>query len=131
VWLPVKLHGIGAFRRALDEKLDLAAWATEELRAVPGIEMVAPPELSLLAFRLVKPGLDGAALDELNRRFLDRINARRRVYMTGTVTKGMFLPRICVLSFRTHADRMREGLDDIRAAAAEVMGPAGGRRPRT
>ncbi len=120
VWLPVKMHGIGAFRRALDEKLDLAEWATEELRRVPGVEIVAPPDLSLLAFRLVKPGLDGPALDDVNRRFLDRINARRRVYMTGTVTKGMFLVRICVLSFRTHGDRMRAALEDIRAAAAEV-----------
>lgn len=124
VWLPVKLHGIRAFRRALDEKLDLAAWATDELRTVPEIEMVAPPDLSLLAFRLVRPGLDAAALDDLNRRFLERINARRRVYMTGTVTKGMFLVRVCVLSFRTHRDRMREGLEDIRAAAAEVRSGA-------
>jgi aromatic-L-amino-acid decarboxylase len=123
VWLPVKLHGIAPFRRALDEKLDLALWAKAELVTIPGIEMVAPPDLSLLAFRLVRRGLDGPALDDLNRRFLDRINARRRVYMTGTVTKGMFLVRICVLSFRTHRDRMEAALEDVRAAAAEVFAP--------
>ena len=36
VWLPIKMHGIGAFRRALDEKLDLAAWAALGAADDPG-----------------------------------------------------------------------------------------------
>jgi hypothetical protein len=31
-WLPIKMHGLEAFRAALDEKLDLTEWATDELR---------------------------------------------------------------------------------------------------
>ena len=119
VWLPVKLHGLAPFRRNLDEKLDLARWATEELRKVPGIEIVAEPQLSLVAFRLAGPGLSDEALDALNRRFMNRINARQRIHLTGTTARGRFVLRICVLSFRTHLPRMQEGLEDIRAAAAE------------
>jgi aromatic-L-amino-acid decarboxylase len=121
VWLPVKLMGIAPFRRALDEKLDLAASASAELRRIAGIEIVAEPQLSLLAFRLVREGLDPASLDALNRRFLERVNARKRVYLTGTVAHGRFVLRICVLSFRTHQDRMTAALEDIRAASAEVL----------
>jgi aromatic-L-amino-acid decarboxylase len=120
VWLPVKMHGIGAFRRALDEKLHLAAWAAEELRTIDGVEILAEPQLSLLAFRVVRPGLDAAALDDLNRRVMEAVNARRRVYITSTVVRGRFLIRICVLSFRTHLDRMRMAIEDIRAAIAEA-----------
>jgi aromatic-L-amino-acid decarboxylase len=120
VWLPVKLLGLAPFRRALDEKLDLAAAAAEALRVIPGIQMVAEPQLSLLAFRLVRPGLDAAALDALNRALLTRINARGRVYLTGTMAHGRFVLRICVLSFRTHQDRMTQALEDIRQALAEV-----------
>jgi aromatic-L-amino-acid decarboxylase len=120
VWLPLKMLGLGPFRRALDEKLDLAAWAADELRKTPGVEVVAEPELSLLAFRLRRPGLDEPGLDALNRRLLERVNARRRVYLTGTVAHGRFLCRICVLSFRTHLDRMRAAVEDIRAAVADV-----------
>jgi aromatic-L-amino-acid decarboxylase len=120
VWLPVKRHGIEAFRRALDEKLDLAAWAAEEVGHIPGLELVAPPQLSLLAFRMVRAGSSAEEQDALNRRLLERINARRRVYLTGTVTGGRFLLRICVLSFRTHRDRMEAALEDIRAAAGEM-----------
>jgi aromatic-L-amino-acid/L-tryptophan decarboxylase len=119
VWLPVKLHGLGAFRRNLDEKLDLAEHAARELAAMPGVEIVAEPQLSVVAFRLVKPGLDAEALNRLNRDLIERVNARQRVHMSGTVLGGAFVLRICVLSFRTHRGRLDEGLEDVRAAIAE------------
>ena len=40
--------------------------------------------------------------------------------MTATTVRGNFLIRICVLSFRTHLDRMRAGFEDIEAALAEL-----------
>ena len=133
VWLPVKLHGLGVFRRNLDEKLDLADYAARELRKMPGIEVVAWPQLSAVAFRLVREGLDAGSLDPLNHALLDSVNARQRVHLSGTMLRGSFVLRICILSFRTHLDRLEQGLEDIRAAIAEVAvsGPfqtAGGRR---
>lgn len=120
VWLPVKLHGLAAFREALDEKLDLALRATDALKAMPDVEVVAEPQLSVVAFRLVRSGLDADARDRLNRELLARVNARQRVHLSGTVLRGAFVLRICVLSFRTHRERLEEGLDDLRAAIAEA-----------
>ena len=120
VWLPVKLHGIGAFRRNLDEKLDLTAWATEQLRGIPAVEITAEPQLTVVGFRIVPPGHDEKSLNDINRRFLEAVNARQRIHISGTVIAGRFILRICVLSFRTHMERMEEGMEDIRAAAADV-----------
>lgn len=120
VWLPIAMHGIGPFRRNLEEKLELTSWATEELRKTPGIEIVAGPQLSIVAFRLAPRGSDAAAENERNRRFLAAINARKRVYLTGTILGDRFALRICVLSFRTHMDRMRQCLEDVRAATEDV-----------
>ena len=119
-WLPIKMHGLGPFRRNLDEKLDLALWAADELRLRPGVEIVAEPQLSLLAFRLVRPSRPPDAVDALNRRLLTAINGRGRVHLTGTNLKGRFVLRLCVLSFRTHADRIRAALEDVDAALREV-----------
>ena len=121
VWLPLKMHGAAAFREALDEKLDLARLAAERLRAMPGVEVVAEPELSLLAFRARPPGLpEGEALDAFNRRLLARVNARQRVLLTGTAARGRFALRICVLSFRTHRDRVEAAIEDIEASLEEL-----------
>ena len=120
VWLPLKLHGAGPFRDALNEKLDLAQWAAEELERIPGIEIVAQPQLSTVAFCLTRPGIDRAAHDRLNRELLQRINRRQRVNLTGTVLDRGFVLRICVLSHRTHLDRLQLGLEDIRGSVAEL-----------
>ena len=121
VWLPVQMHGIGPFRHNLQEKLDLARWATEELRKIPGIEILAAPQLSIVAFHLTRPGLPPASLNQLNQELLRRINARKRVYLSGTLLGDCFAIRICVLSFRTHFDRMQAALEDIRAAVGDVL----------
>ncbi|HEY0515352.1 MAG TPA: aminotransferase class I/II-fold pyridoxal phosphate-dependent enzyme, partial [Thermoanaerobaculia bacterium] len=94
VWLPFKMHGAAAFRAELEEKLALARLAADRLREMEGIEILAEPQLSLLAFRLAPAGVPEEALDDLNRRFLDRVNARQRVYLTATRLRGRFAPRI-------------------------------------
>lgn len=116
IWLPVKLFGLDAFREALDEKLDLARWATDQIREIPELEIVTEPRLSLLSFRV-----RGDHEDEATRALLHAINARQNVYLTGTMVDGRFVVRICVLSFRTHMDRMEMCVQDIRAALAEVL----------
>ncbi len=120
LWLALKLCGIEAFAKALDEKLDLARWAATRLREIEGIQVVAEPQLSTLAFLWERPGIDTPELNRLNRRLLQRINERRRVYLTGTMLGDRFVLRICVVSFRTHLDRLEQALEDIRAAVCEL-----------
>jgi aromatic-L-amino-acid/L-tryptophan decarboxylase len=124
IWLAVKLHGIDVFRRALDEKLDLARWLAAELAALDTIDVLAPPPLSTFAFRLHSPHIAGDDADALNRAALDRINASRRVLLTGTTLRGRFTLRVSIVSFRTHADRMREARDIIADAAALTLADA-------
>jgi len=73
-------------------------------------------ELSIVAFRLAPAGLDTLALNQLNQQLLQRINARKNVMLSGTMLGDYFAIRICILSFRTHRDRVQTCLDDIRAA---------------
>lgn len=111
VWLPLHLHGVSAFREALDEKLDLADFAYRELAADPQLEVPWEPELSIVAFRLRNGDNDA------NRRFLTRINTSGRVFLSGTMMDGCFTPRLCVLSHRTRPDRVTEAVKIIRDAA--------------
>src|SRR6266545_1260495 len=112
VWFPLKLHGVSAFREALDEKLDLARVLHEGLRGIPGLELPWEPELTVVPFRLV----DGD--DEANKRLLGRINASDRVFMSSTIVQDRFTIRACILSHRTHRDRIDECVDIIRRAVA-------------
>ncbi|MGZ6971206.1 MAG: hypothetical protein ACXVID_06055 [Thermoanaerobaculia bacterium] len=84
--------------------------------------IVAEPELSLFAFRLTPPGASVDEANRLNRDVMDRVNARQRVLLTGTLLGDDFAIRMCILSFRTHADRIQMALEDLRAAVEEVRG---------
>jgi len=120
VWLPIAMHGASVFRAALDEKLDLARHAANELRKIPGVEIIAEPMLSLLAFRMRFPQLTSAEEDARNRQWMSLVNQKQRVLLTGTTTKGRFLIRICILSFRTHVDRIEMALEDLRTSLTEL-----------
>lgn len=119
VWLPLVLHGFAAFREQLDEKLALARQAAHAVRSMPDVRMVSEPVLSLFAFRAEPDGLAPAELDALNRRWMAAVNQRRRVFLTGamvldpTVGTEIFVIRVCILSFRTHADRIRMLIEDL------------------
>jgi aromatic-L-amino-acid decarboxylase len=116
VWLPLKLHGFGAFRDALDEKLDLAAYLYEQLRSAPGFD-VGEPELTVVAFRY-HPRAGEA--DDFNRRLLQRINGSRRVFLSSTQLDGRFTLRACILCHRTHRDRVEEAVEIVRSAARDL-----------
>jgi aromatic-L-amino-acid decarboxylase len=147
LWLPLVLHGAGAFRRALTEKLDLALRLHDGLAGadVP-IEIVDAPQLSTVTWRT--PRRSGETLAHWNARnatMLGRVNAKQRVHLSSTVlpapampgesgesgesgeigtgptglpaTVAAFTQRACVLSFRTHASHIDACIEDVVLAA--------------
>ena len=115
VWFPLRLHGVSAFRDALDEKLDLAQVLAQAFEADPNIEVCWRPQLSTVAFRL---GDD--ADDERQVEFLRRINASKRVFLSSTRIQGRYVLRVCIVSHRTHRDRIDECIEIVAKAAAEL-----------
>lgn len=123
VWLPLKLHGAGAFRDLLDEKIDLTRWLERQIRGIAALEILAAAELTVVAFA-VRDG--GQGLEERNRQsreLIQEINRRQRVYLSGTMLKGVFALRVAVVSFRTHQRHLEMLLDDLKAALGTLQLP--------
>jgi aromatic-L-amino-acid decarboxylase len=125
LWLPLMLHGAGAFREALAEKLALAERFTAGLESLIAgglpVELVARPQLSLVTFRARRR--ENEALPDWNRRnaaFLAAINGRQRVHLSSTLLPvadgAAFTLRVCVLSFRTHQRHLDRCLEDVAAS---------------
>lgn len=119
VWLPLKLHGLSVFRDYLNEKLDLARWLAAELEHVPEITLIAPPQLSILAFAVrAVGGEDVSARNAKTEALLRAINARQRVMLTGTMLEGLFVIRVAIVSFRTHQAHLEMLLEDLQLGLA-------------
>jgi aromatic-L-amino-acid decarboxylase len=125
LWLPIRMHGMGAFRKELDEKLDLAHQAFTRVCALPHVVVVTAPALSLFTVRVVPPGWPSDDQDALQRRILRNVNQRGRVFLTGAEVgpagQRRFVIRVCVLSFRTHQPQIDALIEDLALAIAEQL----------
>jgi aromatic-L-amino-acid decarboxylase len=108
LWLPLHLHGVAAFREALDAKLDLARIVYEALAAMPELEVPAPPDLSIVAFRL----RDDEATDQL----VATVNSEGRVMLSTTRVAGRAYARVAILGMRTSQAHIETLLQAIRNA---------------
>ena len=105
VWLPLHLHGVAAFRDALDTTLDLAEHAYERLGGIEGIETPWRPDLSIVAFR--------CADDDVGRNALAAVNADRKVHLSPTTIDGRFVLRFAIVNRRTSVDHIDHAIDII------------------
>jgi aromatic-L-amino-acid decarboxylase len=117
LWLPLHLHGVAAFRAALDEKLDLAELAYAALSTNGRIVVHDRPALSTIAFRMAGVG---SAADAATSELMRRVNAEQRVFLSGTAFDNRTWIRVCVMNHRTHEGRVREALAAISRHAADL-----------
>ena len=119
LWLPLKLHGVDAFRSSLELKRELALRAWEHLRSIEDVEIPVAPDLSLFMFRQRFENCKPAEEDARNQALLERINRDQRVMLTGTIVDGRFYLRLCILHLRTDHARLDEALAIISDALEE------------
>ncbi|MEJ3655162.1 aminotransferase class V-fold PLP-dependent enzyme [Actinomycetes bacterium KLBMP 9759] len=116
-WLPLHLHGVSAFRTALDEMLDLAELVHDDLAVRPELAVLNRPALSTVVFRVA--GVDDS-VDERTAELLTRINAEGHVHLSSTRIGGRLVIRICMLHHRTDRARIVGVLDAIHRHSAVV-----------
>jgi len=130
VWLPhhyTKLHRLpvilylhGSGERGSDNSSQL------NTGLAPALERYGERYKAIVVFPQAESGrewygeTETMALAELDAAMREFHADPRRVYLTGTLLRGRFALRMCVLSFRTHASRMEMALEDVRAAVADL-----------
>jgi glutamate/tyrosine decarboxylase-like PLP-dependent enzyme len=114
LWLPLKLHGLAPFRACLREKLLLAKYVWQQLRQMPGFEVLNEPELSVVAFRYVPRHGDA---DGFNRRLQAAVQRDGRVFISSSRVRGQYILRMAILSFRTHLETVQLALRILHEAA--------------
>ena len=120
LWFVVRGYGVEGLQAMVREHLRLAALVKEWVEADPRFELMAPADLALVCFRL-NDGRDEAGLDDLNRRFLERVNAAGPVHLTHTTLGGKFTVRLVVGQRTTEERHVRAAWDILSAAADEAL----------
>lgn len=110
LWLPLHLHGVAAFRETLDDMLNLAEFAHDDLAGDPALDVGPRPRLATVVFRLA----DGT--DDDNRDLLRRINSDGRTHLSGCVVDGRYFLRMTVLNPATYRSEVEGALAGIHDA---------------
>ena len=110
LWFLMRAHGLEDLRARIRNHVAWAGQACEALRALPGVEIVTEPSLSLFSFALT-------AGDGPTEALLTRINDDGRVYLTQTRHKGRYVIRVQVGQF----DCTRDDVMMVPQVVAERM----------
>ncbi|MDP2063167.1 MAG: pyridoxal-dependent decarboxylase [Phaeovulum sp.] len=100
LWFLFRAYGLEGLRARIRNHVSWAAEAAAALAAVPGVEIVTAPSLSLFSFAL-------AAGDAATEALLARINADGRIYLTQSRHAGRYVIRVQVGQFDCTAEDVR------------------------
>jgi glutamate/tyrosine decarboxylase-like PLP-dependent enzyme len=117
LWLSLRYFGLRAFQQSIRDDLNLAQILAGAIDSEPKLERLAPVALSAVCFRYVASSAD---LDTLNRRILDRVIRRGRVYISNAEIHGHFALRACIVNHRTTEPDVRAIITEVLAAASEI-----------
>ncbi|GAA5019580.1 aspartate aminotransferase family protein [Kitasatospora paranensis] len=120
VWASIAHRGRAGVAADIAHTTALARQLGDLVGACDDLELLAPVETSIVAFRYRPAGLDEAAVDRLNRDLPAAVQLRGRVFVTGAVLGGREMLRACLLNATTTEADIRLLLDEVRAAGAEL-----------
>jgi len=113
VWLSLRYHGLDAFRAAIRSDLEHARQLADLIANTPGLELVAPVELSAVCFRY-------RGSDEINSAILRHVIENGRVYLSNASIHGRFALRACFVNHRTRPADVALIVSEVLAAAARL-----------
>ncbi|HEU5450645.1 MAG TPA: aminotransferase class V-fold PLP-dependent enzyme [Terriglobales bacterium] len=114
LWLSLRYHGLNAFRAAIQDDLRRAQMLAKRIDDEPLLERLGPVPLSAVCFRHKSGG------DDLQAAILQRVIARRRVYISNATIQGRFALRACVMNHRSKDEDVLAVVEEVLAAAGEL-----------
>jgi aromatic-L-amino-acid/L-tryptophan decarboxylase len=119
LWMVLQQAGRDGLADHISRHNALARHLASLIDTAPDLERLAPVELSVVCFRYVPTELRGndARLNELNKAIMEQVQAGGEAFLSGTVLKGRFALRACILHYGTSEADVVALLDAVRRAS--------------
>lgn len=116
MWLPIKLHGLEAFKACLEEKLLLTEYFRQRLLDI-GFKIGPQPDLSVSYFWYATNNEQENAFNE---KLMEVIHEDGEIFLSSTRIDGKFVIRIAILSFRTKLESVDRAIAMINRSLQKV-----------
>ena len=101
LWMSLQVHDVDTYSYLIAQNMAQAAHLEELIEASPQLELLAPRPTNVVCFRYMRPGLDDAALDALNRRLVIELQESGRYIVSSTVLDGRYALRVAITNHRS------------------------------
>ena len=121
LWMTLQHMGRSGVAELVRRHVSLAARLGAAVDRAPDLERLAAG-LSVVCFRYAPARWPGepAGLDALNKTLVEALQADGRVFLTGTVLRGRFVLRACVLHYETTEADVDALIDVVRETGARL-----------
>jgi len=120
LWFVLRSYGVEGIQAYVREHLRLAQLLKGWIEAEPNFEILAPVLFGLVCFRF-NDGRSEAALTEINKTLLDRLNASGAVALSHTVLRGKYTLRMAIGTRTTEERHVRRAWELIRETLRELL----------
>ena len=123
IWMSVQIFGMGAFRAAVAQGIELAERAERYIAESPLLTVTTPASLGIVCFRINPDGatLGEKDLDEINRNVLARVFWDDLAFLSSTSLCGQFALRMCIINHTSTWDDVRDTLEAIEGFGRESL----------
>jgi glutamate/tyrosine decarboxylase-like PLP-dependent enzyme len=119
-WMGLKEHGLRKYARLIEQNVAQAHYLAELVESAPDLELLAPASLNVVCFRYVRPGLDGATLDALNKAILVELQERGIAVLSGTTVRDRYAMRVGHTNHRTRREDFDLLVREVRRIGGEL-----------
>lgn len=106
VWMSIKEHGRAKYAAMICQNNRQAAYLADLVEQEPKLELMAPVSMSITCFRMIQPGWEEKALQELNKEILLRLQEEGIASPSSTILNGKYTLRVANTNQRTRMEDM-------------------------
>lgn len=120
LWFVIRSYGVEGLQNMVREHIRLAQLFKGWVEEHESFELMAPVSVSLVCFRL-NDGRPEQALNDLNKKLLERINSSGKVFLTHTTLRGKYTIRLVIGQRTTEERHVRDAWNLILREAEKLI----------
>lgn len=117
VWMTLKAYGFQAIADMIQKDIDLTKYLVELIKDSDDFRLIATGPLAIACFQYVGDMVDDDEIDQYNRLLIEKLEEDGRVFITGTIIRGVFCIRACLINHRKTKETTAYLLQVIREVA--------------
>ncbi len=122
LWFVLRYFGQDGIMKRIRYHLNLAKKLADWIDRHPNFRRMAPTPFSTICFRAEPPGVtDRETLNRFNETLLEKINARRKVFLSHTKLRGDYVIRVAIGNLRTSERHLEEAWELIQEKYTETL----------